>query len=53
MARKKLGTLSEQMYYVLLVMREERCGAQPSDTVRSILSKEGVLKRLHEEKNAK
>ena len=28
-------------------------GAQPSDTVRSILSKEGVLKRLHEEKNAK
>lgn len=28
-------------------------GAQPSDTVRSILSKEGILKRLHEEKNAK
>lgn len=28
-------------------------GAQPSDTVRSILSKEGVLQRLHEEKNAK
>lgn len=28
-------------------------GAQPSDTVRNILSKEGVLKQLHEEKNAK
>ncbi len=28
-------------------------GAQPSETVRSILSKEGILKRLHEEKNAK
>ena len=28
-------------------------GAQPSDTVRSFLSKEGVLQRLHEEKNAK
>ncbi len=28
-------------------------GAQPSDTVRNILSKEGILKRLHEEKNAK
>lgn len=28
-------------------------GAQPSDTVRNILSKEGVMKRLHEEKNAK
>ena len=28
-------------------------GAQPSDTVRNILSKEGIMKRLHEEKNAK
>lgn len=28
-------------------------GAQPSDTVRNILSKEGLLKRLHEEKSAK
>ena len=28
-------------------------GAQPSDTVRNILSKEGILKRLHEEKSAK
>lgn len=28
-------------------------GAQPSDTVRNILSKQGIIKRLHEEKNAK
>ena len=28
-------------------------GAQPSDTVRNILSTQGILKRLHEEKNAK
>ena len=28
-------------------------GAQPSDTVRNILSKQGIMKRLHEEKNAK
>ncbi len=28
-------------------------GAQPSDTVRNILSKEGVMKRYHDEKNAK
>lgn len=28
-------------------------GAQPSDTVRSLLSKEGILKKLHDEKNAK
>lgn len=28
-------------------------GAQPSDTVRSILSKEGIMKRFHDEKHAK
>ena len=28
-------------------------GAIPSDTVRSFLSKEGVMKRLHEEKMQK
>ncbi len=28
-------------------------GAIPSDTVRSFLSKEGIMKRLHEEKNSK
>ena len=28
-------------------------GAQPSDTVRSILSREGIMKRFHDEKHAK
>ncbi|MCI5745137.1 MAG: 30S ribosomal protein S16 [Erysipelotrichaceae bacterium] len=28
-------------------------GAQPSDTVRTFLSQNGVLRRLHEEKNKK
>lgn len=28
-------------------------GAQPSDTVRTLLSQEGILKKLHDEKNAK
>ena len=36
MARKKLRTLSEQMYYVLLVLREERCGAQIAEAVDAL-----------------
>lgn len=28
-------------------------GAQPTDTVRAILSKEGIMKKVHEAKNAK
>ena len=28
-------------------------GAQPSDTVRNILSREGIMKQFHEEKHAK
>lgn len=28
-------------------------GAQPSDTVKTLLSKEGVLKKVHEEKHKK
>lgn len=28
-------------------------GAQPSDTVRNLLSKDGIMKRFHDEKNAK
>lgn len=36
-----------------LAMKWLRDGAQPSDTVRNLLSKEGIMKRLHEEKNAK
>ena len=36
-----------------LAMKWLRNGAQPTDTVRSILSKEGNMKRFHEEKTAK
>ena len=36
-----------------LAMKWLRNGAQPTDTVRSILSKEGIMKRFHEEKTAK
>lgn len=36
-----------------LAMKWLKDGAQPSDTVRNLLSKEGIMKRLHEEKNAK
>ncbi len=36
-----------------LAMKWLNNGAQPSDTVRNILSKEGIMKRYHEEKNAK
>lgn len=36
-----------------LAMKWLNNGAQPSDTVRNLLSKEGLMKRLHEEKNAK
>ena len=36
-----------------LAMKWLRNGAQPSDTVRNLLSGEGLMKRLHEEKNAK
>ena len=33
MARKKLETLTEQMFYVLLCLREERCGMDILDRV--------------------
>ena len=36
-----------------LAMKWLRNGAQPTDTVRNLLSGEGLIKRLHEEKNAK
>lgn len=36
-----------------LAMKWLNNGAQPSDTVRNILSGEGIMKRFHEEKNAK
>jgi len=28
-------------------------GAQPSDTIRSLFSKEGIMKKFHEQKNEK
>ena len=36
-----------------LAMKWLKNGAHPSDTVRNLLSKQGVMKRLHDEKNAK
>ncbi len=36
-----------------LVMKWLNNGAKPSDTVRSILSKEGIMKEFHEAKMAK
>ena len=36
-----------------LALKWLKNGAQPSDTVRDILSKEGVLKAYHEEKKSK
>jgi small subunit ribosomal protein S16 len=36
-----------------LAMKWLNNGAQPTDTVRSILSKEGVMKELHDAKNSK
>ena len=35
------------------VMEWLQKGAQPSDTVRNILSSQGVMKAFHEEKNSK
>ena len=36
-----------------LAMKWLRNGAQPSDTVRTLLSKQGLMTKLHDEKNAK
>lgn len=36
-----------------LAMKWLHNGAQPSDTVRNILSKQGIMKRFHDEKSAK
>ena len=54
-----IGTYNPTTNTASVVLNEELAtkwlkeGAQPSDTVRNILSKEGIMKRLHEEKNAK
>ena len=34
------------------VMNWLRNGAQPTDTVRSLLSKQGIMKKIHEERKA-
>lgn len=36
MPRSKFQTLTEQMFYVLLALRQERCGADISDWVRTV-----------------
>ncbi|NLA52463.1 MAG: 30S ribosomal protein S16 [Alcaligenaceae bacterium] len=36
-----------------LAMKWLRVGAQPSDTVRSLLSDQGIMQKLHEEKSKK
>lgn len=54
-----IGTYNPTTEPVSVTLNEEvavkwlKEGAQPSDTVRNILSKHGIMKRLHEEKNAK
>ena len=35
------------------VMSWIKNGAQPTDTVRSLLSKQGIMKKIHEERKAK
>lgn len=36
-----------------LVMKWLRDGAKPSDTVKNLLSKEGIIKKFHDEKYSK
>ena len=36
-----------------LVMKWLKDGAKPSDTVKNLLSKEGIIKKFHDEKNSK
>lgn len=43
MARKKLETLSEQMYYVLLVLRKEMCGTEIVDAVSKLTKSRIIL----------
>ncbi len=51
-----VGTYNPLVAENQVVLKEDRVlewlanGAQPSDTVRNILSKEGVLKKFHETK---
>ena len=36
MAREKFKTLTEQMYYVLIALQEERCGVDVMEVVRDM-----------------
>jgi len=40
-------------FYEEKVMNWIKNGAQPTDTVRSLLSKQGIMKKIHEERKAK
>ena len=35
MAREKFGTLTEQMFYILLALEQERCGVDIVETIRN------------------
>ena len=54
-----VGTYNPLVEENQVTLKEERVlewlskGAQPSDTVRNILSKEGVMKKFHESKFSK
>ncbi|WEV60097.1 30S ribosomal protein S16 [Streptococcaceae bacterium ESL0729] len=54
-----VGTYNPLLTENNVTLKEERIlewlgnGAQPSDTVRNILSKAGVMKKFHESKQAK
>ena len=56
---EQLGTYNPLNAEVQVTLDEEKVmkwlqnGAQPSDTVRSILSKQGLMKKFHESKLAK
>ena len=39
MAREKFKTLTEQMYYVLIALQEERCGVDVMEVVREMTNK--------------
>ena len=56
---EKVGTYNpvvepaEVKFYEELVLKWLADGAQPSDTVRNLLSQEGIMKKFHDSKSAK
>ncbi|MCD7840565.1 MAG: 30S ribosomal protein S16 [Erysipelotrichaceae bacterium] len=56
---EQVGTYDPTKNPAVITVKEEAVlswlekGAQPSDTVRSILSKQGIMKKFAEQKNAK